>query len=158
MKRIALTQGQYALVDDEDYERLNQVKWYAHENYKTFYAQRTISTINGRRRIIHMHHEVIGIPPREFISDHKNGNGLDNQRHNLRHVTHRQNGQNRKNQKKTSQYPGVSWHSGRKKWVAQIQLYGKIKNLGGFTNEVDAFNAYKETIKAIGEKVVGEIN
>lgn len=105
MKEISLTQEKVALVDDDLYEELNQFKWHAHKMRNTLYAVRHSPTINGKRPIIRMHHEIIGVPPTGFMTDHENGCGTDNQRENLRHVTNRQNQQNLKNKKKTSKYP-----------------------------------------------------
>ena len=151
MKEIGLTQNQVTLVDDEDFEKLNQWKWYAVKQAKTFYAVRHSSSINGERYTICMHWEIIGKPPKGFVNDHRNGQGLDNQRHNLRHVTRRQNGQNLQNIKKSSQYPGVSWAKHRQKWSAQITINGINKHLGLFAIEVDAFEVYRDAVYALGE-------
>ena len=154
MKEIILTKNQVALVDDADYDELNKFKWFADKNGKTFYAGRNSPTINGKRHTIHMHHEVIGKPPKGFETDHKNGRGTDNQRKNLRHVTHRQNQQNLKNIKKTSIYPGVGWHKARQKWRAYIVISYKNKHIGLFTSELEAFEAYKQAVEKLGEKVI----
>lgn len=151
MKEIQLTQGKVALVDDEDFERLNQFKWYAHKDGKTFYAMRSLPRINGRQHKIRMHHIVIGFPLKGLMSDHCDGNGLNNQRGNLRFVTSRQNSQNRQNlTQRSSQYFGVCWHKGHKKWVAQILINGKRKCLGYFISELDAFNVYCNAVKSLG--------
>lgn len=152
MKEIQLTQGQVALVDDEDFERLNQFKWCAHKDTNTFYAKRWISD----KEMITMHHEILGKPPKGFETDHESGDGLDNQRHNLRFVTHRQNCQNKRNIIKASQYPGVSWHNRSKKWRARIWINNVSKHLGLFVIEMDAFKAYRNAINALGETVIGE--
>lgn len=154
MKEIELTQKQVTLVDDEDFERLNGWKWFALKDRKTFYVGRWLPKINGKRYIIFMHHEVIGKPPKGFETDHENGNGLDNQRNNLRHVTHRQNTQNRKNIKTSSRYPGVNWFKRDKKWRAHITINGSQKYLGSFTNEEEAFKAYCQAVNGLGEKII----
>lgn len=154
MKKILLTQGKVVLVDDEDFERLNQVKWCAMKGRNTFYAVRNSSTVNGKRHLIYMHHEIIGKPPIRFKTDHRDGNGLNNQRNNLRHITSRQNCQNRINITKSSQYPGVYWFKQYKKWAARIRINGIKKHLGYFMNEFDAFNAYRQAVEAIGEEVI----
>lgn len=155
MKKIQLTQRQFALVDDKDFERLNKFKWFAFKAKKHFYAVRRpyIDNDKGRKRIW-MHHEVIGKPSKGFEIDHKNGKSLDNQQHNLRFVTRRQNQQNRKNQHSSSRYPGVCWDNEKIKWMAQIQINGKNKYLGRFIDEFNAFQAYKQVVKSLGEKVV----
>lgn len=156
MKEIQLTQEQVALVNDEDFEWLNQWKWYANKGGNTFYAQRRLSTIDGKCHKIKMHHAIMGKPPKGFEADHENGNGLDNQRHNLRFVTRRQNQQNKKNKikPKTSQYPGVYWHKTAKKWTAQIYIDKIRKHLGLFINEKEAFEVYRKAVNAIGQTVI----
>jgi len=155
MKEIQLTQGQIALVDDDQYEFLMQWKWQAQKDGNTYYAVRSLSIGNGKQHMIKMHHKIIGSPPKSFEVDHRNGQGLDNQRHNLRFVTHRQNQQNRRNgKKKTSQYSGVYWHKASEKWMARIQINGKENYLGLFVDEFEAFKTYQRTVNAIGEEVL----
>lgn len=158
MRKIQLTQGQVALVDDEDFERLNQFKWHVMKKEKTFYASRGLPKNNWPPTSIKMHHAIIGKPPKGFVGDHKDGNGLNNQRENLRHVTKRQNQQNRKHENSSSRFPGVSWSKVSKMWRARITIKRKQKWLGLFTDEFKAFEAYKQAAEAIGEEVVGEIN
>ena len=154
MKKIVLTQNQVAFVDDEDFEKLSQLRWHVYKGRNTFYARRNLPRVNGKQTSIHMHHEIIGKPPKGFEADHRDGNGLNNQRNNLRHVTSRQNGQNL-HCKKSSQYSGVCWHKGAKKWMARIGINGTNKYLGLFANEFEAFTVYKQAVESIGEKVIG---
>ena len=156
MKEIQLTQNQIALVDDDMYEELNRHKWFAYKPWNTFYVHRNSPTINGKRHIIKMHHEIMGMPPKGYEVDHENGSGLDNQRHNLRFVTHRQNGQNLTHRNKTSQYPGVCWHKRYQKWRTTIQINGKHKHLGFFTNELEAFIVYEKAVEALGEIILSK--
>lgn len=89
-----------------------------------------------------MHHVVLGIE-REVRIDHRNGNGLDNRKVNLRPCTHSQNLQNqRKRKDNTSGYKGVAWHPGARKWYAYIQVEKKRLHLGLFANPVEAAQAY----------------
>lgn len=155
MKKITLTQNQVAFVDDEDFERLNQFKWHTYKSQNTFYARRNLPRVKGKQTGIYMHHEVIGKPPEGFETDHHDGNGRNNRQNNLRHVTARQNGQNL-HCKKSSQYSGVCWHKGAKKWMARIGINGIDKYLGLFANELEAFTAYKQAVENIGEKVIGD--
>lgn len=157
MKEIKLSQGLVALVDDEDFEWLNQWKWCAKQSYNTFYAERRLSAVNGKRELIKLHHVIIGKPPKGFETDHENGNGLDNQRQNLRFVTNRQNQQNRTHQNSSSQYPGVGWTERDQRWRARIVINGKEKGLGYFRSEVKAFAAYCNAVHALGEKMIGEL-
>ena len=153
MREIQLTQGKVAQVDDEDFEELNQFKWCAGKYGKMHYAMRQSATLNGKRRIIRMHYAIVGKLP-DLEIDHIDGNGLNNQKSNLRFVTHRQNGQNNKNAIKTSQYPGVCLDKRRNKWIAQIQINGANKFLGYFTSEINAFNTYRKAVNVIGEQVI----
>lgn len=96
MKQIKLTKGLFALVSDEDFERVNQFKWTASlESRGTkYYAIRRI-TADGKRVKIRMHRFIMGLPPRmdasELVVDHVNDNGLDNRRENLQAITQTQN-------------------------------------------------------------------
>jgi hypothetical protein len=143
MKEIPLTQGKVALVDDEDYEYLNQFKWCAHNRRNTSYAVRALPIDkNEKQNTIKMHRVIINTP-KEMETDHINGNGLDNRRENLRIVTTRQNQQNL-HIKKSSKYPGVCWEAGRSRWRSTIQIAGKLHTIGRFENEEDAATAYQK--------------
>jgi hypothetical protein len=95
MKTIPLTRGLVSIVDDDDYEMLIRYKWYAKikKNGKYIYAARA-RWENKTRQTTLMHRVILNPPPRMEI-DHIDGNGLNNQRSNIRIVTRRQNGQNR---------------------------------------------------------------
>lgn len=150
MKEIPLTQGKFALVDDDDYDWLNQWKWYANKGGNTFYACRHPNVASGKRTIITMHVDIMG-KKEGLVTDHINGNGLDNRRINLRHVTHRQNLQNRHGER-SSKYPGVQWKKIQGGfWTAQFRHKEKCKHLGCFSDELDAYNAYCKAISELGE-------
>jgi len=150
-KIIPLTQGKVAIVDDEDYEYLNQFKWYARKHRNTFYAARNIYR-NGKQTVLSMHTAVMG-RKKGLEIDHINGNGLDNRRSNLRFVTHRQNLQNR-HTAKTSKYPGVNWSKIAHKWRAYIEINGKQIHLGYFNNEYEAYLAYQKAVEKLGEECI----
>ena len=149
-RRIPLTKGKYAIVDPEDYERLNRYKWYANKCGKTFYASRTVRTGKKKKRInINMHREILN-PPHPLVVDHINRNSLDNRKANLRPATHAQNSINRKYIKRKdslSKYNGVSWHKPRKKWQVQICFNGIHKTIGYFEDETEAAKEYDEAAK-----------
>jgi len=88
MKQIILTQGRVALVDDADFDWLNQWKWFARKTKNTWYAVRT-PTEGGS---VYMHRVILNTPT-GIKTDHWDGDGLNNQRHNLRQATTIQNGQ-----------------------------------------------------------------
>jgi len=135
---IPLTQGKAATVDDEDYEKLNKYTWYAAKNGHTFYAYRCVWK---HRRTVRMHRCILNVQPGQEV-DHIDGNGLNNQRYNLRLCTNVQNQQNRRLQGGTSQFKGVHFRKQRGKWQTWITINGKRRPLGLFADEVDAANAY----------------
>jgi len=87
MKEIILTQGKVALIDDEDFDAVSTGVWCAQRAKTTFYAH---GRIPKRKKIISMHRFIMGDPKGKEI-DHINGNGLDNQKKNLRIVNHQEN-------------------------------------------------------------------
>src|SRR3972149_4572931 len=109
MKRIPLTQGQYALVDDWNYDYLNQWKWYAYKRKNTYYAQRNIR-INGKRTTLSLH-RIIMKTPKGMTTDHKDFNGLNYQEYNMRNCTSAQNTMHRKKHsvRCSSKFKGVTW-------------------------------------------------
>ena len=147
-RRIALTRGKYAIVDPEDFERLNKHKWYASRTKNTYYACRSIQ-VARKRTIIHMHREIIN-PPKPMVVDHINHNGLDNRKANLRPATHQQNTFNRSYTRKkrgSSKYKGVSWTPHVKMWRVRIWLNYKRKSIGYCKDELEAAKAYDKAAK-----------
>lgn len=155
MKQIPLTQNKFALVDDADYDWLNQWKWFAHKHHSgNFYAVRNYSIGNNKQTTIKMHRQILGLEKGDKRQgDHRNHFTLDNQRDNLRICTHSQNQMNQKsNRNSTSKYKGVSWDKLNKKWTAHIQINGQQKNLGYFHNEIFAAGVYdKAATREFGE-------
>jgi hypothetical protein len=146
-RRIPLTQGKYAIVDPEDFERLNKHKWHATRGNNTFYAARTIRV--GKKRIsLKMHREVIH-PPDHLFVDHINRNGLDNRKANLRSATHLQNSWNARMSRRSaySKYKGVTFRRGPRKWIAMISVAGERIFLGSFKDEIQAAKAYDKAAK-----------
>lgn len=142
MKYIPLTQGQSAIVDDEDFEYLNQFKWHAEKLHGTYYAARRVRASFRKYVIVKMHQVIVGRTAGLEI-DHINGNGLDNRRFNLRLVTHQQNSQNSKlRTDNTSGYKGVGWSPQKNKWYAKIVKDGKQIHVGFFDDPVLAAKAY----------------
>lgn len=147
MKEIALNRGHVALVDDSDYDELAKHRWTADRNKGTWYA---CCWISGHKRS--MHRELMGLPVGSpAIVDHVNGNGLDNQRGNLRIATRIQNNQNagRSPNQKRGGFKGVSWSKANKKWGAYIRIpnptgtgAGRLKHLGYFTEAESAARRY----------------
>jgi hypothetical protein len=147
MKKIELTNGFYAEVSDKDYQLVRGHKWYADKISKVVYAKRNIA-IDGRLKKIYMHRVILGLKAGDPSVDHRDGNGLNNMRSNLRIDPHRQNTQNVEKQvNNTSGYKGVSWRKDTKKWHAYIKVKGKRFNLGYHATVVEAAQAYNEAAK-----------
>ena len=144
MKKIPLTQGKYALVDDADFELLSQYKWCLHEERNVLYAlTNTPRDRHGKQKTIRMHRLILGLTHKDGVmADHISRNGLDNRRGNLRTCTNSQNGMNRHTTTGSSKYKGVSWHKRDKVWTASIRYHSKSTYLGYFDNEIDAAKAY----------------
>ena len=126
MKEIQLTQNKVAWVDNEDFERVSQHKWYARLNISNgrWYAQRSLCLANGKWSPQYMHRFILGLEHGDpHKADHRDRvNTLDNRRENLR-VTLDQNQQNSGLRKhNTSGFKGVYPH--RRKWKALIGADG----------------------------------
>lgn len=159
MKKIALSiykknpkyKGMFALVDDEDYERLSKFYWSAVKKREgLFYAERvTKRDKNRKQKVIGMHIEVMGS---KWI-DHIDFDGLNNQKSNLREVTHSQNMMNKaKKRGSASGLKGVSWHNKNNNWLAKIKINGKDKHLGCSKDPIKCARLYDEAaIKYFGE-------
>jgi len=147
-KRIPLTQGKFAIVDPQDYERLSKHKWQASRFPRSYYATRCVSIGNGRQKNIPMHRDIIKIED-GFCCDHINHNGLDNRKVNLRQASRAQNSWNKRKQrgKHSSKHKGVSWFKRENKWQARIQANGRKIFLGSYKNQIDAAKAYDEAAK-----------
>ena len=142
-RRIPLTQGKFAIVDPEDYDKLAKYKWFAARFERGFYALRTAKDSKGRQRNVRMHREIMGEPKGKII-DHINHDGLDNRRANLRVATRQQNTWNKRKQRGncSSQYKGVTWFKRAGKWQARITCNGKSIFIGYFDDQISAARAY----------------
>ena len=144
-KQIPLTQGKFAVVDDEDYDWLMKYKWCARKRVDgiTWYACRKIY-VDGRWYQQQMHRLILN-PPEYLVCDHINGDGLDNRRTNLRLATTKQNVRNRRlSSNNTTGFKGVSVPTSGNKYQAQIRVDGRLIFLGLFSNKIDAALAYNE--------------
>lgn len=138
MKQIPLTQGKVALVDDEDLERVNQFKWCAHHDKNgKWYA---MGRVEGK--VIYLHRLILSARKHEEV-DHKNDDGLDCRRTNLRLCTSSENKYNRgKIRTNTSGYKGVTFDKRTRRWMAQITLSRKHIFIGRFETAEAAAKAY----------------
>jgi len=146
-RKIPLTQGKYAIVDQDDFEKLKEYKWYVIVDRCNWYARRAAKKGNKRCQIS-MHRAVMD-PPNGFFVDHINHNGLDNRKMNLRIVTAQQNSWNtrRGRGRSNSKYKVVCWHKTRQKWEVNIRTDNKSKYIGSFADEKEAAAAYDKAAK-----------
>lgn len=159
MKLIALTGkngiGKYAMVDDNNYDLLIESKWHYSKGYAVTYDK-----VNKKH--IRMHRLIMHTPEHLFV-DHINHDTLDNQKHNLRNCTHRDNMRNYKPRGGTSKYTGVHLQIDKPKyinksgtiisydpyirWMSRITINNKKIVLGRFKTEIEAAIAYNEAAK-----------
>lgn len=139
MKKIPLTQGKFAIVDDEDFEKINQHKWH----FSHGYAIRDAGRRKNKKHI--WMHRLLNNTPDNLITDHINRNKLDNRKCNLRTVDWHKNGTNRGlNKNNTSGYKGIIWRKDNKKWQSRIKFNYKQIYLGCFNNIKDAIKARRK--------------
>jgi hypothetical protein len=153
MKTILLTQEQFAIVDDDDYERLTKFKWWAALDRQTgkFYVRRHFGfRDNGNPIYRNMAVDVLGIKA-GFQIDHRNLNPLDNRKENLRLATIQQNAWNRRRRNGATGYKGIHrLPNGR--FRARIRLNRRPVSLGCFGTPMEAAKAYDEAaLKHFGE-------
>ena len=147
MMEILLTKGKVALVDDEDYERISRRKWFAYLNKKVWYAGRKAKGGHGSRPTIQMHREILNLGPGQ-MTDHKDGDGLNNTRTNLRLCTIDQNNQHRTTPPGPSGFRGVQQFSTHG-WRAEISYCDKRIRMSPFRSPVEAARAYDQKAREL---------
>jgi len=147
-RRIALSQGYHAIVDIEDYHRLNCFKWHAAGKGNRIYATRSVRMKFGQIKTISLHREIAKPTPGTMV-DHRSRNTLDNRRANLRLATPSQNSCNKRKAgtKTLSRLKGIFFDNRRGKWYARIKINGNSVHLGSFADELAAGLAYDEAAK-----------
>lgn len=143
MRQIPLTQGQVALVDDEDWELVSRHKWYAKKDDRDVYYAET--RINGK--MVLMHRLILGVTDPGQQIDHRDVCGTNNVRSNLRLCVV---GENLRNRRKfiskeinySSPYKGVSWEQNYNAWRATISKDGYTYRLGSYTTQEEAAAVY----------------
>lgn len=145
---IELTRGYSTVIDDADSD-LAGLKWFTRVSKNTCYAARNKS-VDGHRTTIFVHQVILSrILGRDLIKgemvDHEDGNGLNNQRSNLRLATGVENSRNRRIRRdNVSGFKGVCWHKATARWVSQIQVNGKKRHLGLYATPEEAYAVYCE--------------
>jgi len=138
------------LMDLDDFERINQLRDFSvcvrfNKGINSFYAM--YSDGNNKTKLLH---RLIMETPKGLVTDHLNHETLDNRKINLRNVSTRENMSNRKRKSEmSSQYVGVSWFKRDEKWQAHIMIQGKQTHLGLFSTELEASQAYLQTVQSL---------
>lgn len=143
VKKIELSQEFFALVDDEDFERVSQFNWHVRITKNAKYA-----VTNMNKTTVQMHRFIMNCPKDKMV-DHENRNGLDNRKSNLRICSRSENLMNSKKPSGllTSKYKGVNRVG--KKWRAEIRKNRKGYYLGTFETEIEAAKAYNKKAKEL---------
>lgn len=149
MKLIPLTQGKFAMVDDELFEELNKFKWCALKKGRNFYAVRNMPGARGTN--IYMHRAITDALPGQE-PDHVDGNGLNNLLTNLSLGDHLANTHSflKRRVGVSSEYRGVYWDKRRQKWHASLQHAGQRHFIGYFSDEKDAAKAFDMKARELG--------
>ena len=137
---VPLTRGYEAIIDTFDVSLVEGFNWTALVVPHTVYARRNIR-INGKQVCLYMHREILK-PNNDALVDHRDCNGLNNRRANLRQANALQNARNQKAKINLSGFRGVYWDKDRKKWISKIRVDGKSKFLGRYDTPEAAYEAY----------------
>lgn len=154
MKEVPITRSMVALVDDEDFELVSKYRWFAlgYKNRDLVYA----AVKQGKTTLLM--HRLIMNPLKCFFVDHRDHNGLNNTRSNLRLCTASQNLGNQRvctsrgGNDTHSRFKGVSFYKQSQRFLAYIRIDKKQRYLGSFSNEIDAAMAYdQKAVEVFGE-------
>lgn len=143
MPSLNLKHGKVLLYDDQDQSVIDSYKWYAikPKRSETWYAVARVPSSHtpSGYTLISLHRTLLKLTSPRDYGDHRNGDGLDNRRQNLRVATKAQNHQNSsKRCDNRSGYKGVGWHTVNKVWRVRIRR----KTIGLYKDVVEAAKAY----------------
>ena len=139
--KIELSKGHYAIIDREDVERVCQFKWTALTTPWTVYARRTWRSEDGKQHSTYLHRFIIQPQPDQEV-DHRDGDGRNCLRSNMRVATKSQQAHNQKKRNtNTSGHKGARFNSRAGKWVAYIGIGKQQIHLGSFTTKDEAVAA-----------------
>lgn len=148
---IKLSNGMKAIIDSEDWDKIKHITWgYGYGSAKkTGYSQYVGGRPKKSSSQILLHRFVMNTP-KGMVTDHINGNKLDNRKSNLRICTPAQNSMNsKKHIIQSSKYKGVSWYKRDKCWRAYVNFGRRQIHLGYFAKEIDAVKAYNKRAKEV---------
>lgn len=149
MKTVLLPNGMMLIVDDADFAAISKFKWHTSPSMHTMYAKRHAKDQTGKRIRVYIHRQLLEAKP-GFYVDHIDGNGLNNQRSNLRLCTPSENSQHimiKPSHGFHSKYIGVSYSIRMKKWSARATVRRKTTNIGWLDTESEAAAARDEFVK-----------
>lgn len=142
---ITLSDGSIAFVDPDDYPLVSERAWHPQRDKNTIYARCSIGN-----KTVRMHRLIVGARAGETV-DHRDGNGLNNRRGNLRYATSQQNNAN-KSSRSASGFKGVHKGDRGRRWKAIITINYERRHLGYFDTPEAAAQAYDAAaIAAFGE-------
>lgn len=144
----------WAVVDDEDYEKVSKYKWYASKESKSFYATVHYDKPGEKRKLLKMHRLIMNIQDSKVFVDHKDRNGLNNQKDNLRTCNVSENASNKLTEGgKYSKYKGVGCDTikGKVYWKASVIKYGKVYRVRCKTEKLAAIKYNELALKHHGE-------
>lgn len=148
---VELTKGYEAMIDVADVPLVEGLSWAASVQRTTVYAVHNYADEGGQRACLRMHRVVVDAPVDKQV-DHRDCNGLNNRRANLRLATGSQNQWNKpKYSSNKSGYKGVSWYAPYGKWEAKVQSHGVRYSLGYHDTPEEAYEAYCEAARRLHE-------
>ena len=150
MKEIQLN-GYVTLVDDEDFERISKIKWSTYKVENTVYViAKPWDKLNKKYLTFRLHRVIMNCTDPNVEIDHIDGNGLNNQKYNLRLATHSQNMMNRRMQKNnTTGYRGVFKNNQGMRYRALIRFNKKLIWLGSYLTPQEASAVYEAKAKEL---------
>jgi hypothetical protein len=135
MSEIILPCGRIALIDEEDLPAVKGWRLYSWVRPHTIYVK-AVKWNEGKPTEKYLHKLLTGYPQ----TDHKNRNGLDNRRENLRPATRSQNNMNSR-KRRAGEFKGIS-RTGSGKWQARARYNGKNFHGGSHHTPEEAARAY----------------
>lgn len=141
MTELTTASGDVILVDEDDVPRLEGQRFYSLRTRRLTYAAFVLKVPGEKSKRMLLHRFLLDAPPGTIV-DHKNRNGLDNRRENLRFADHKLNAANGSGWGGTSKYRGVFWNKQARRWTAQITLDQACERIGNFQSEEDAARAF----------------